>query len=646
MHPASDVFWIGFGKTQSRNPKIFDCPQFCGCFSNHRTRHLRAAKMKRKLDENDAPTVEVENEHAPTAPDAATFESFNLDSRLLQAISKSHFTSPTPIQSQAIPLALQGKDILAQSKTGSGKTATYVIPILQALLHRKATVSESRTSSTSVLVLVPTRELADQVQKTFTSLSAFCAKDVKSVNLTQRVSDAVLNAILSDTPDIVVSTPGRANQFLSSGKLALDRVSHLVVDEADLVLSYGYEEDIDVISKAVPHAAQAFLMSATLTSDVESLKKTLCRDPVVVKIKDKEEQSEDITQYVVKCAEDEKFLLVFVIFKLKLVRGKTIIFVDDVDRSYRLKLYLEQFGINSCILNSELPVNSRLHVVQEFNKGLYNILIAADDQEVLGGVHKQQKRINGDEEMNGEELSSDDEVPTTSKSSKKSAQSRDYGVSRGIDFQNVSCVLNFDLPHTSKSYTHRIGRTARAGKSGMALSFVIPSAQYKKHKPTSITSAKNDEKVLAKIITKQAKLGREVKDYNFDMAQVDAFRYRVNDAIRAVTRVAIREARAREIKDELVKSEKLRKHFEENPDDLRHLRHDTDSGKTRVQRHLRHVPDYLLPAGARQGKSLDVGFVGLKKDRRDRKKGGKGRRGGPKKVVGRRADPLKSFKRK
>jgi ATP-dependent RNA helicase DDX56/DBP9 len=607
--------------------------------------------MKRKLDENDAPTVEVATDSTIQTPSTTTFESYKLDPRLLQSISKAGYTEPTAIQGQAIPLALQGKDVLAQSKTGSGKTAAYVIPILQSILHRQSTRA-TKSSSITALVLVPTRELADQVQKVFVALSAQCSKDVRSINLAQRVSDAVLNAMLSDTPDIVIATPGRANQFLSADQLFIDQVSHLVIDEADLVLSYGYEDDIKAIAATIPRSAQAFLMSATLTSDIDALKQTLTRDPVTVKIQTEEEPTEAMTQYVVKCAEDEKFLLVFVIFKLRLVRGKTIIFVDDVDRSYRLKLYLEQFGIKSCILNSELPVNSRLHVVQEFNKGLYNILIAADDQEVLGGVHKPQKRIvegtNGDAELS----SDDDEVQKPTKASKTT--SRDYGVSRGIDFQNVSCVLNFDLPHTSKSYTHRIGRTARAGKAGMALSFVIPIEHYKKHKPTSIPSAKHDEKVLAKILTKQAKLDREVKDYKFDMAQVDAFRYRVNDALRAVTRHAIREARAREIKDELVKSDKLRKHFEENPDDLRHLRHDNESGKTRVQGHLKHVPDYLLPAAARQGKPLDVGFVGLhKKPRTDgkagkgRKGGGGGSRGGFKRGVGaRRVDPLKSFKRR
>ena len=607
------------------------------------TRLKKTVKMKRKLDANDAPTIEVSSEAPVTDPEPSTFEAFNLDPRLLQSISKAQYSGPTTIQSQAIPLALQGKDVLAQSKTGSGKTAAYVIPILQSILHRKSTAGQNQYIA--ALVLVPTRELADQVQRVFTSISLQCSKLVRSINLTQRVSDAVLNAMLSDTPDVVISTPGRANQFLSAGKLYLNQVNHLVIDEADLVLSYGYEDDIKAIADVIPRAAQAFFMSATLTSDVESLKQTLCRDPAVVRIQ--EEEEEDMTQYVVKCAEDEKFLLVFVIFKLRLVRGKTIIFVEDVDRSYRLKLYLEQFGIKSCILNSELPVNSRLHVVQEFNKGLYNILIAADDQEVLGGVHKTQKRQVDEADADGDVLSSDDEAPAPTKTSKSA--SRDYGVSRGIDFQNVSCVLNFDLPHTSKSYTHRVGRTARAGKSGMALSFVIPADQYRKHKPTSVRSAKHDEKVLVKIISKQAKLGREVKDYNFDMAQVDAFRYRVNDAIRAVTRVAIREARAREIKDELIKSEKLRKHFEENPEDLKHLRHDTDSGKTRVQNHLKHVPDYLLPAGAKQGKPLDVGFVGFHKKQKRDGKGGKGRNGNRKPGkpgVGRRVDPLKSFKRR
>lgn len=132
--------------------------------------------------------------------------------------------------------------------------------------------------------------------------------------------------------------------------------------------------------------------------------------------------------------------------------------------------------------------------------------------------------------------------------------------SPGIDFKNVATVINFDLPTTASSYTHRIGRTARAGKNGMALSFVVPENLYRKHMPTTIKTAENDERTLAKIIRKQKKLGKEVKDYNFNKDQVEAFRYRMNDALRAVTKVAVREARTRELRQELLKSEKLKRY--------------------------------------------------------------------------------------
>lgn len=602
--------------------------------------------MKRKLDSNDAPSVEVPNE---STHDEVTFDSFGLDPRLMQAIAKSAFSTPTPVQAKVIPLALEGKDVLAKSMTGTGKTAAYVLPTLQSILHRQT--ASRQTKITSTLVLVPTRELADQVQRAFSTFSAFCRKDVKSLDLTQRVADVVANAALQEFPDIIVSTPGRVVQYLKSGTLSLDKIQCLVIDEADIVLSYGYEDDMNAIAAALPPDVQTFLISATLTPEVDELKTMFCRDAVVVKIDEKEEKGGGITQYVVRCAEDEKFLLIFVVFKLRLVKGKALVFVADVDRSYRLKLYLEQFGIRTCVLNAELPVNSRLHVVQEFNKGLYDILIAADDQKVLGGVVKRRKATDehGGEQEN-EISDEEDEESHPTKKPKLAKKEKDFGVSRGIDFQNVACVVNFDLPRTSKSYTHRIGRTARAGKSGMALSFVVPRELYGKHKPTSISSAKRDELVLDKIIQRQAKKGNEVKPYHFDMAQVDAFRYRMNDALRSVTRVAVHEARAREIKQELVKSDKLRKHFEENPDDLRHLRHDGENGAVvRRQAHLKHVPEYLMPAQGKKGISTDeVGFVGLRKPDSDKRKVSKKRSSGIRKGRGAakargKVDPLKSF---
>ncbi|KAH8427294.1 ATP-dependent DNA/RNA helicase [Aspergillus melleus] len=609
--------------------------------------------MKRKLDANDVPSPEaVEEKKTKDLPDA-DFESLNLDPRLRQALIKEKFTKPTLVQAKAIPLALEGKDILARAKTGSGKTAAYVLPILQTILQKKT--ADPSLKATTGLILVPTRELADQVQKVIASFAAFCGRDVRSVNLTQKVSDAVQRTMLADYPDLVVSTPSRIIANLGNSALSLESLTHLVIDEADLVLSYGYDEDINSLAKAVPRGVQTFLMSATLTSEVDTLKGLFCRSPVVLKLEDKDDQGAGVSQFVVKCAEDEKFLLTYVIFKLQLIKGKVIMFVGDVDRCYRLKLFLEQFGLKSCVLNSELPINSRIHVVQEFNKGVYDIIIAADEQEVMGVRKSSKKAKEGDEAAGSSD--EDEEETTKSRSDKRkklTGKEKDYGISRGIDFQNVACVLNFDLPTTSKSYTHRIGRTGRAGKAGMALSFVVPSDQYGKHKPTSISSAKHDETVLAKIVKRQAKLGHEVKPYHFEMSQVDAFRYRMTDALRAITRLAVQEARAREIRQELIKSEKLKRHFEENPEELRQLRHDDEVRSARVQPHLKHIPDYLMPSKGRKGiSSENVGYVSFKKtsdnrirNAREKNRGkGKGNKGRNYAGVKKRVDPLKTFNR-
>lgn len=497
--------------------------------------------------------------------------------------------------------------------------------------------------------------------------------------------------MLADLPDIVVATPARASLNLSTLALSLQSLAYLVIDEADLVLSYGYEEDLQTVQKSVPSGVQTFLMSATLSLEVDTLKGLFCLDPVILALDEGEEGGNGVSQYVVKCvastfhqiiyfpmanaacyrcAEDEKFLLTYVIFKLKLIEGKCIVFVADIDRCYRLKLFLEQFGTKSCVLNSELPVNSRIHVVEEFNKGVYDIIIASDEHEVLGSetIHGKKSTKTGTESTGEPVNSGSVDVETgnleydaekaheVSQPTKKKhrpsklKREKEYGISRGIDFKNVACVLNFDLPLSSKSYIHRIGRTARAGRTGMALSFVIPSTLYRKHIPTSIPSTASDEAVLAKIIDHQAKKGKEVKPYKFDMSQVDAFRYRMNDALRAVTRIAIREARVREVRQELLKSEKLKRHFEENPEDLKHLRHDGEMRPARVQQHLKHVPDYLMPAGgAKTIAANDVGFVGMRKTSENRRRRAvmqnKLKRKG--KVAARyKGDPLKTFNAK
>lgn len=504
-------------------------------------------------------------------------------------------------------------------------------------------------------------------------MATFCGQDVRVANITMREDDAVQRARLADFPDIVVATPGRAIVNLNAAALSLDRLAHLVVDEADLVLSYGYDDDLESISKSIPKGTQAFLMSATLSSDLDDLKGLFCRDPVLLELDEEDKDDGKASQYIVKCAEDEKFLLMYAIFMLKLVKGKVIVFVQDIDRCYRLKLFLEQFGIKSCVLNSELPVNSRIHVVEEFNRNVYDIIIASDEHEVLGDEEKKKKGKKVDEEdeependdskkENVEEGAEGDATDSKIKTGESSTEppkkkrkgrkkDKEYGIARGIDFQNVSLVLNFDLPTSSKSYTHRIGRTARAGKNGMAISFVIPKDQYHKHKPTTIESCQHDEEVLAKITKSQEKKGNTVQPYHFDMKRLEGFRYRLADALRAVTRIAVREARARELRQELLKSEKLKRHFEENPQDLAHLRHDGEARTARQQAHLRHVPEYLLPAGGKKDVEKSIGFVGFKKDdgreNRIRKARMQNRAKGKGRIAKtRKADPLKTFNAK
>ncbi|KAJ4374886.1 ATP-dependent DNA/RNA helicase [Neocucurbitaria cava] len=589
--------------------------------------------MKRKLNEHDVPegeapqpskrrpsdasqtesTSPAKSTKATTTVTAASFAEFELEPRLLRGIRDQKWSSPTAVQSRAIPLALQGRDILARSGTGTGKTAAYLLPLLHNTLRRKGKTS---------LILVPTKELALQITKVAKALSAHCGQDIRIQNIAGKESEVVTKAKLADAPDIVIATPARASANINNGALSVAELAHLVVDEGDLVMGYGFKEDLDQIAQNIPKGVQMFLMSATLNTEVESLGSLLCTDPVILKLDDLDKNSQKVKQYVIKCAEEEKFLMIYAMFKLQLIKGKSIVFVGDTDRSYRVKLFLEQFGIKSCVLNSELPLASRLHIVDEFNKNIYNILIASDETEILGS--RQEKS----------------ESRPKKKAKKDKENKADSGVSRGIDFLNVSCVLNFDFPATYKSYFHRIGRTARAGKSGTAISFIIPKEKYRKHKSTTFAGCENDEEVLKKV-EKHQEEGQKLENYNFDMKRLEPFRYRFGDALRSVTRIAIREARIKEIRLELSKSQKLSRYFEENPEALAHLRHDqTLNHPARIQPHLKHVPDYLLPGGR---KPEDVGFVGLNMPKPDRRKYVKGR--GRKVVRGRngKVDPLKTF---
>ncbi|KAK4055802.1 ATP-dependent DNA/RNA helicase [Microbotryomycetes sp. JL221] len=548
---------------------------------------------------------------------------------LLRALSTLQFPVPTPVQATLIPLALSStRDILARARTGSGKTLAYAIPLVQSILHRR---DRGELGGTRSLVLVPTRELAEQVKGQLHRLIEGLGLDqemIKVVNVAGQdhtrkkrktgSHDRTERMQLADRPEIVVSTPSRALTHLRAETLHLEHLDHLVIDEADLILSYGHSsEDIRSILTGpwnLPKIYQTFLMSATMTGEVDELKGILLKNPIMLKLEEDKDELANLSQYCVRCSEEDKFLLIYVILKLRLIKGKCLIFVNDTDRGYRLKLFLEKFGIKSGVLNAELPFNSRYHAVQEFNHGVFDYLIATDESGLEGNDRDENKTEEDSEPTLISTQPSDTQTEANASSAQPSKKRKrkddrgkvtapEYGVSRGVDFVDVACVINFDLPFSSRSYTHRVGRTARAGRTGTALSFIVPRELWgkKKQHDVSLETAKRDESVWQRIEKAQRSRGSELKEYKFDMKQVEGFRYRMEDGLRSVTKAAVKEARIKEIKNEVLNSEKLKAHFEDNPRDLAFLRHDKPLHPSRVQPHLKHVPNYLMPRIAAVG---------------------------------------------
>ncbi|KAJ2234493.1 ATP-dependent DNA/RNA helicase [Coemansia sp. RSA 1286] len=587
-----------------------------------------------------------------------TFLSLDLDDRLLRALGQMGLVHPTLVQAKAIPLSLAGKDVLARAKTGSGKTAAYCLPVLHKILLAKETlpVNSPERKQTRALILVPTRELAEQVTKYIASLTKYCGKEIAFVNIATNSPLHIQAPLLAEMPDVVVSTPAKILQHINTKCIDLSAtLSMLVIDEADLVLSFGYEDDIKGIVARLPRFYQSMLMSATLNKGVDSLKSLILNKPAVLKLEDDKEESSNLVQYVVRCTEDDKFLLIYVILKLRLIAGKCILFVNDIDRSYRLKLFLEQFSIRACVLNSELPLNSRYHIVEEFNRGVYDYIIATDESDKMGEADDEELETNMEIDIedqaekapeadaaskdDGDASAGDKPKGKKQKSKKrKAAQDKEYGVSRGIDFKGVAAVINFDLPQSARAYTHRIGRTARAGRRGMSLTFVV----VEDIKNTAVDYQK-EEQMFERIAKQQRKKGSDVAPYKFDMKQVEGFRYRASDALRTVTRAAIKEARVKEIKQEILNSEKLKAYFEDKPRDLQFLRHDNALQPKRIKPHMKHVPEYMVPkiSGIAQADgvamSLDVGFVPFNKEKKKRFGRKKSRKNN---------DPLKSLGKK
>ncbi|XP_052702839.1 probable ATP-dependent RNA helicase DDX56 [Crassostrea angulata] len=542
--------------------------------------------------------------------DTLSFHEMGLDDRLLKAISQLGWSEPTPIQEKAIPLALDGKDILARARTGSGKTAAFCIPVIQKILTAKQTSSTEQC--VKALVLTPTKELCHQAYRNLMDLTSSCSREVKVLDISPQVPLPTQKPMLMEKPDIIVATPTRALAHIKAGNLDLRQsLELLIIDEADLLFSFGYEDDVRGILSNLPKIYQAFLMSATLSEDVRALKRMVLHNAVILKLEESQlPEASQLTQYHIKCEEQDKFTLVYALMKLNLLRGKSIIFVNEVNRCYKLKLFLEQFAIPACVLNSELPVNSRCHIVNQFNEGLYDIIIASDENLLMDPKTKPLD-------------------PEKKKDKKRKKKDKEYGVSRGIDFQNVSNVINFDFPCDVDTYIHRVGRTARGDNQGSALSFVSVK---------DMDLLVEVEKTLSESGTEEDSV---FKPYNFKMDEIDGFRYRAKDAMRMVTKTAIREARLKEIKQEMLASNKLKTYFEDNPRDLQVLRHDKSLHTVKVQKHLKNVPDYLVPQTLRHMRGMSD--KPCKSKARRKNMAPKGPTKAEIKYKKRKADPLRSF---
>lgn len=488
------------------------------------------------------------------------FTDFELDSRLLKGISKIGWSVPSLVQEKAIPLALDGKDVVIRAKTGSGKTGAYTIALIQKVLKAKKKGSIDFEKLISI-ILVPSKELCKQVYRNVLELCSYCSRDVTIFDTGN--SNIQNSKALVSNADILIGTPSKILAHINNETINTKKdLKYLVIDEADIMFSYGYENDICTFISYLPKIYQAMLVSATFSKDVENLKNLMLHNPISLRLKESEfPEEEKLSQYIVKCETSDKFLLIYALFKLNLIQGKSLIFVNSVDKCYRLKLFLEKFYVKSCVLNSELPQYSRVHIVDAFNRGEYDIIIATD-----------------------EAISVNTDVMKKKPKKKQNSGSKEYSASRGIDFQDADNVINFDFPTTSDSYIHRIGRTARGHNSGTALSFVTSLLEQDY---LSLL-----EEYLKSDVTDS---GAVLKPYNFKVNEIEGFRYRVNDAYNSISRIKIKNARMKEIKGQILNSTKLKSYFEENPKDLKVLRHDKTLVPTDQKPHMKNIPDYLVP---------------------------------------------------
>ena len=332
------------------------------------------------------------------------FGAKHLDRRVTRAIEAMKHSHPMLVQSQCIPIALQGKDILIRARTGAGKTLAFVVPMVNKLLLEAE--REGVAQQLGGVILVPSSELCVQVESVVKQMLAFCYDVLNCEKLVPGTK-----YLKSELPNILVTTPGALLTLLKQRKQKLaSLLKMLVMDEADLMFSYGYESDISSICKDLPSVYQAVLTSATLNEDVNRLKGLMLHKPAIVKLEDAPNASK-LNQFYLPTVKKDKELILYALLKLKLVTGKVLIFVANTDRAYAVKLMLERFSIPAGVLCSEMPYQSRQNVIQSFNQSLLELLIATDHAVDKDDDHPEGKieEVMDDNEDESDEATSDED---------------------------------------------------------------------------------------------------------------------------------------------------------------------------------------------------------------------------------------------
>lgn len=348
-----------------------------------------------------------------------SFSTFNLSSSINKAIKQNNFTKPTPIQEKVIPLVLEHKDIMAKAKTGSGKSASYILPLLELWLKNRG----EGKAKIKALVLTPTRELTQQVASMLESFGEFIETKPKVVSIIggESIGDQLYK--IQQGCDFLVATSGRFLDVLNKKQMNLSHIEYLVLDEADKMLNLGFSEELDLVLEAIPQKRQNLLFSATFPTKMLEIASKITTDAIEVSIEEDVPTVDSITQRAIEVNENNRGPLLRELFKTSSL-GQTIVFMANKRATDNIADKFIKYGFKAESFHGDLEQIDRTYTLDAFKNKKINILFATDI------------------------------------------------AARGLDIQNVECVVNFDLPRSPTDYIHRIGRTARAGKSGVAISLI------------------------------------------------------------------------------------------------------------------------------------------------------------------------------